>query len=281
VFYWSLTLINLDIVKPFIAILGSFIDPLILPFKSSIEYTVNYGDFTVNYTILIFGVMILCTVLMLTIIGRILNFIEKIIDNLKIKIKNKEQLRKIEEDKQEFIKELNRNRTIYVILKLTKNAQQEAYLIKENSEDFFSVGLVDSYENSIANIYKKFSGKFYGNIDGSDNITGFIFTDTKKVVEFLTFLPVHIEEVNKGMLDLNTIFDYKIACHSSYSDASANVDFEITSKILNLCGSKEILLSELIKSKLEILENNNFRLYSRGIYLIKDKQMDVYKLQFD
>jgi len=50
---------------------------------------------------------------------------------------------------------------------------------------------------------------------------------------------------------------------------------------LNLCGDKEILLSEILKSRLGIIENKNFKLYSRGIYLIKDKQMDVFKFKLD
>ena len=100
-------------------------------------------------------------------------------------------------------------------------------------------------------------------------------------MQFLPYLTERIEEINKGMLDLNVKFSYKTACHCSITDASAGVDFNITSKILNLCGDKEILLSELLKNRLDLTENKNFKLNSRGIYLIKDKQMDVFKIQFN
>ena len=280
VFYWSLTLVNIDIVKPFISILGSFIDPLMLPFKSYIEYSVKYeNDYTVNYSILIFAGIVLFAAFMFTIMGNILNFIENIIENIKLKIKTQDNLRKKQEEKQEYLKEIKRNNTIYIILKLIKNESKESYLIKGEGDDFFSVGLIDSYETSLVNVYKKFSGKLYGNIGGTNNLNRYIFTDINKFLEFLPFFATRIEEVNKGMLDLNIKFDYKIACHCSYIDTSANVDFEITSKILNLCGNREILLSELLKNRLEIIENNNFKLYSRGIYLIKDKQMDVFKFK--
>lgn len=282
VFYWSLTLVNLDIVKPFISILGSFIDPLMLPFKSYIEYSVKYeNDYTVNFSILFFAGIVLFTALTFTTMGNILNFIDKIIEKIKIKIKIKDQLRKKQEEKQELIKEIKRNNTIYVTLKLIKNEPKESYLIKGEDADFFSVGLVDSYESSLVNVYKKFSGKSYGKPGGTNNVNSYFFTDINKFLDFLPFFATRIEEVNKGMLDLNIKFDYKIACHCSYSDTSANVDFEITSKILNLCGNREIFLSELLKNRLEVIENNNFKLYSRGIYLIKDKQMDVFKFKVD
>lgn len=279
--YWSLTLINLDIVKPFISILGSFIDPLILPFKGFIEYSIQYdADYTVNYTILFFAVIILCTAFLFTLIGRILIFIEKIMDKINKKVKMQEKLRKKQEEKKSYLNEMQKNNTVYVILKLTKNQPKESYLIKGEGDDFFSVGLVDSYESSLKNVYKKFLGKTYGNTGGTE-ISNYIFTDINKFLEYLPFFMERIEEVNKGMLDLNIKFDYKIACHCSYSDASAPIDFDITSNILNLCGNREILLSELLKSRLEIIEEKKFKLYSRGIYLIKEKQMDVFKFKLN
>ncbi|HBG49929.1 MAG TPA: hypothetical protein DDW90_10610 [Cyanobacteria bacterium UBA9971] len=282
VFYWSLTLINLDIVKPFITILGSFIDPLILPFKSYLEYKITYeNDYTVDYTILLFAVMILCIAFMFTLIGNILDFVIKITEKIKNKVKMQEVIRKKQEEKQFFINEVVKNNTVYVVLKLTKNQTKESYLIKGEEDDFFSVGLVDSYETSLKNVYKKFSAKPFGNLEGTRGLNNYIFSDIDKFLEYLPFFIERIEEVNKGMNDLNIKFSYEIACHCSYSDTSAQVDFDITSAILNLCGDREILLSELLKSRLGVLENKNFKLYSRGIYLIKDKQMDVFKFKPD
>ncbi|OGH95940.1 MAG: hypothetical protein A2039_02735 [Candidatus Melainabacteria bacterium GWA2_34_9] len=280
VFYWSLTLINLDVVRPFITILGSFIDPLILPFKSYLEYKITYeNDYTVDYTILFFAVMILCTAFIFTLIGRILDFINNIIEKIQNKIKMQDVIRKKQEEKQAYINEVTKNNTIYVVLKLTRNQTKEAYLIKSEDADFFSVGLVDSYESSLKNVYKKFNGKNFGRLGGTNGLNNYIFTDINKFLEYLPFFMERIEEVNKGMQDLNIKFSYEIACHCSYSDASAQVDLDITSTILNLCGDREILLSELLKSRLGVTENKTFKLYSRGIYLIKDKQMDVFKFK--
>lgn len=281
VFYWSLTLIKFDIVKPFISILGSFIDPMMLPFKTFIEYKVYYTDYTIDYTILIFAGIVLVTAFLFTINGHLLNFVEEIINRAKIQAQLQENLKKQEEAKQEYLKEVNRYQTIYVLLKLIKNEPNASYLIKKDENDFFSAGIVDSYESSLSNAYKKFSARHVGAKSIGHNMHGYIFTNLNKFLEYLPFFMGKLEEVNKGMLDLNIKFEYEIACHCSYSDSTSDVDFEIASKILNLCGKQEILLSELLKNRLELLENSNFKLHSRGIYLIHDKQMDVYKLQFD
>lgn len=281
VFYWSLTLVNLDIIRPLVIVIGVFIEPLMHPLKNYITFIVHYDGFSVDYTILVFAGLILAIAVLFTINGNILTFIEIIIEKIKYEAKIKDRKRKAKETEEEYIKEINKNRTIYVLLKLTRNQVRESYLIKDDGNDFFSVGLIDSYENSIYEFYKKFSGKPCGIIGGVNNQRGFIFTDINDFLKFLPYLSERIEEINKGMLDLNTVFTYKTACHCSLTDANADIDLDITAKILNLCGNKEILLSELIKERLELTENKNFKLYSRGIYLINDKQMDVFKLIYN
>lgn len=280
IFYWALSLVNLDFVKPFIVGLGSIIDPLMSPFKDFVHYTVDYDTFTVDYSILLFAGLILAAALTLTLLGHILNFIDIIIEKIQFKIKLSEDLRKKQEEKQEFINEIKKNNTFYVIVKLTRLEPKDSYLLKSENDDFFSVGLIDSYESSLANIYKKYSAKLHTN-GGYNNFNTYIFNDIGKVLEFLPFFMNRVEEVNKGMLDLNIKFDYKIVLHCSYSSTSAPVDIEIASKILNLCDNKEILLSEILKNRLDIIENPKYRLYSRGIYLINDKQMDVFKLKLE
>ena len=282
ILYWTLTLVNLDIVKPFVAILSEYIDPLVAPFRSYIQYSVTYdNNFTINYTILFFAGVVLVIAFMFTLIGHILNFVDRIVDKMKLKLKEKEKLRKKQEEKQNFINEIQKNNTVYVILKLIRNQPTDSYLIKKEDSDFFSNGLVESYENSLLNAYKKYSGKTYGNVGGINNLNSYIFTDINKFIAFLLFFKERVEEVNKGMQDLNIKFDYKIACHCSFSDASTSVDIEITSKILNLCNPRDILVSELLQNRLTLSENNNIKLYSRGIYLMNDKQIDVFKLKFD
>ncbi|MEI8388832.1 MAG: hypothetical protein WCG23_02995 [bacterium] len=282
ILYWTLTLVNLDIVKPFVAILSEYIDPLVAPFRSYIQYSVTYdNNFTINYTILFFAGVVLVIAFMFTLIGHILNFVDRIVDKMKLKLKEKEKLRKKQEEKQNFINEIQKNNTVYVILKLVRNQPTDSYLIKKEDSDFFSSGLVEAYENSLLNAYKKYSGKTYGNVGGINNLNSYIFTDINKFIAFLLFFKERVEEVNKGMQDLNIKFDYKIACHCSFSDASTSVDIEITSKILNLCNPRDILVSELLQNRLTLSENNNIKLYSRGIYLMNDKQIDVFKLKFD
>lgn len=279
-FYWSLTLINLDIVKPIISFLGMFIDPLIEPIREMITYRAIYADYTVDYTILLFSAIILVLAFALTLNGHILCYVEGKMEQTKIKQKNKEILKHKQEQKEEFIRDISQNKVIYVIFKLIKIKPTESYLVKEGDDDFFSENMITSYQNTILNIFKKNSATFYGNIENDQTKYGYMFFDVENFLEFLPNLTSKIEEINKGMNDLNTQFEFKISCHCSFTEASADVDFLIASKILNLCGNKEILLSELLKNRLEITGSSDFNLYSRGVYLIQDKQMDVYKLQY-
>lgn len=284
VLYWSLNLVSFDFIKPLVSILGIIMDPLINPFKSYLQFKIQYDSFAIDYTILLFAGIVLATALMFTIISKILNFIDNIIESIKLSMINKEKLRRKIQEKEEFIKEVIKNNTLYVILKITKNQPTESYLVKNNVNDFFSVGLVDSYETSISKIYTKFAAQEYKNISKEENNNYYIFNEIDKLLEFFPFFIKRIDEVNKGMLDLNIKFEYKIACHCSISDTSADVDFEITSKILNLCGNEEILISELLKSRIETLDphiTEKFKLLSRGIYLIKEKQIDVFKIKFN
>ena len=281
VFYWSLTLVNLDIVKPLISALGSVIDPFIDPIRPFITYSNNYDNMTVDYTILIFATILMCTAFLFTLNGNILDYIDTTLEKVKEKKLQREKIKQQEEERQAYVQEINRNRTIYVILKLIKNAPNEAYLVKDESNDFFSAGIIESYERSIKEAYLKFGGETYNKFSNEENLNCFIFYDINKFLHYLPYLMDRVEEVNKGMLELNIKFDYQVACHCSYSEASAEVDLGITHKILNLAGSKEILLSELLKCRLDTLCDRDFKLFSRGIYLLNDKQMDVYKIQFD
>jgi len=282
IFYWTLSLIDIDIIKPITAIAGAVIEPLMIPFKSFIKYRVKYNNVNVDYSVLIFAGMIVLSAYVLNICGHILTYMEKIAEKIKNKIKEQEQLIIKAQEKKEYVKELNKNKTIYVALKLIKQEPKEAYLIQNEGDDLFSVGLVDSYENSIINICTKFSAKIFGNVGGAKNVHGFIFDDVDKFLEYLPFLKDRIEEINSGMLDLNVKFDYKAACHCSYSDVSSDVDFEILNRIINLCGIGEIYLSELLKRRLDVMDTiKGFNFFSRGVYLIKDKQVDLFRLQFE
>jgi uncharacterized protein YggT (Ycf19 family) len=280
VFYWSLSLVNLDIVKPIMAILGLIIDPMVYPFRPLITYVANYQTYSVDYTVLFFAGLVLAAALLCTLNGHILRFIEeKMSEALELQ-KEKETLKHLEEEKREYHREVNKNSTIFVALKLIKNQPVASYLIKEDKNDFFSGGLVDSYESSICKAHLKFGGTNFNFKNSDESIVYFIFNDLQRFLDYLPYIEERVQEVNKGMLDLNICFDYKIAAHCAISDASAEADYQVVMKMLNLCAEKEVLLSEILKNRLELKENKNYKLFSRGIYLINDKQMDVYKLQF-
>jgi hypothetical protein len=281
VFYWSLTLLNIALVHPILSILGYFIDPIMKPIKSFLMLKVMNDGQIVDYTILLFAMFILCLALFCTVNGHILEYIQKSFDEVDKKQKEKEFLLKQEEERQDYINEINRNNTIFVTLKLIKSEAIESYLRRDDSNDPFSIGIIDSYEKSIKTCHEKFGGQSFNDLLGMTDMICSVFANQDKFLEYIPFLINKIHEINKGMMDLNVKFDYKLAAHCSYSDLNAQTDFEMTSKILNLCGNKEIYISEPLKNKLELIKNSNFKLYSRGIYFIKDKQVDVYKFQYE
>jgi len=282
IFYWILSLINLDFINPITTALGSYLEPIMAPLRSFLKLKIKYNNSHVDYFIILYAIFIVMLAYILNFIGKGLSFLENTIDKVKLNIKKQERARMVEQERFEQKRELDKNNNFYVALKIIKHQPKETYLLKSSDEDVFSVGLVDSYETSIQKFCTKFSGRLYGKIVNSKNVYGIIFDDVNKLLDYLSALHPRIIEINKGMLDLNIKFEYKIACHCSYSDASADIDFDILNKIINLCGVNDILLSELLKCKLENYEySKKFRIFSRGIYLIKDKQVDLFKLGFE
>jgi len=274
-FYWSLTLINLDAISPLKAVVGSIVQPLV----AIIEEYFNFGGAGVNYAPLILGIMVIILAVVFIITLKILNFIEKKLNDVKIKIKEQQELKIKLQEKEAHIQELEKNKVLFIMLKVDKSQQHENYLVKSD-KDSFTVGLVDSYETSIKNIAKNFSGKEYNDINAGSEIKNYIFTDTEKFLIYLIYLIDKIKEINKGTADLNTIFTYTITCSCGYDAATAQTDFQITGKMLNLAGNNEILITETLRKKFEYLDTDiQMKFESKGLYILDNKDVDVYRLK--
>ena len=144
------------------------------------------------------------------------------------------------------------------MLRIIKIKQHEDYLVK-GDDGPFSVGLVDSYQLSLVNLAKKFSGKQYHNFNAGEETYSFVFTDIEKFLQYLKFLNQKMKEINKGTAELNTIFDTEIACSCSYSIATIDNDLAFIHKILKLCGKGEILITDTLKERIKAL-NSGFKI---------------------
>jgi|GEM_PF-3063036 len=279
--YWSLSLIKLDAINPLKATVGIIVQPLMLLINKYFYFHFTFGGEEVDYTpvMLAAGVVIVALGLMFT--SKVLDFIEEKLTAAKMELLKRKEMRIRQKERQYEIEELERNKVLYVMIRLTKILKHESYLV--NSEgDAFSVGLIDSYEASIKNIAKNFSGKEFKDFKSEDpEISSFVFTDTEQFLIYLTYLTEKIKEINKGTQDdLNTVFTYAVACNCSYDTVTAQTDLQLTNKILNLVGQEEIYITDVLKKKLENLDTDiSMKFESKGIYILDEKDFDVYRLK--
>ncbi|HSA06392.1 MAG TPA: hypothetical protein P5556_04370 [Candidatus Gastranaerophilales bacterium] len=282
-FYWSLTLINLSAIAPLKALFGKLVQPLVILLDKSFNFQFTFGEAQVDYTPVILAIFVALMALVFIINSKILDFVDEKLKDLNKNLEIKKQKDIKSKEHESLLKELNKNKVIYVILKLIKIEKHESYLVK-NENDSFSVGLIDSYEISIKNIAKNFSGKEYKDpvINSDPNLSGYIFTDVEQFIIYITYLTEKIKEINKGTADLNTVFSFSVASSCSYTTATANIDFQLANKVLNLAKAEEVLITDLLKQKLKHLNSNfSLKFESKGMYMIDNKSIDVHGLKIN
>lgn len=277
-FYWALTLVELNAIRPLQAFVGSIVAPIIANIDNYFDFQVYFRDMEVDYTPIVLASMVAVAALALWGGSGVLDVIEKKLENTKMELLKKKEEKKQEQQKEALVQELDRNKALYVMFKLIKIEKHDNYLVKQE-DDSFSVGLLDSYESSIKNIAKSFSAKEYAEFEGGEGVSNFIFTDTDQFISYLLYLKEKVKEINKGTADLNMVFSYALACNCGYDTATAKIDFQLTNKLLNLVGKEEIFITSVLKDKLENLNTDlSIKFESKGIYMLDNKQIDTYKL---
>lgn len=280
-FYWALTLVELNAIASLKAFIGVIVQPLIETIDNYFDFQVYFRNTEVDYTPVILAIGVAFSACLFWGGANALDVLEKKLENAKIDLLKRKESKKLEKEKEAFVEELDKNRVLYVMLKLIKIEKHDNYLIK-NDKDSFSVGFIDSYETSIKNIATNFSGKSYIDFDAGAEITNFIFTDTEQFILYLIYLDEKVKEINKGTADLNTVFSYSLACSCSYSTTTAEIDFQLTNKLLNLVGKEEIFITSVLKNKLENLNTDmSMKFESKGIYMLDNKHIDTYKLKIN
>lgn len=277
--YWSLSLVNMEEIAPLKATVGVMVLPLVIILDKYFDFQFSFKGEEVDYTPVILAAVVSSCAFIAMFTTKFLDFIEEKLDLARIEnIRKKEKMTK-EEQKELLIQELNRNKILYVMLRLIKIQKHDSYLINEGADDF-TVGLIDSYENTIKNIASNFNGKLLKDYESEPDVINYLFTDTDQFLLYLHYLTEKIKEINKGTeIDLNTIFSYSIACNCSYDTATAETDLKHTNKILNLVGKEEIYITSVLKQKLENLDTEvKMKFVSKGLYILDEKDFDVYKL---
>lgn len=277
--YWALTLITIAAIEPLKNIVGIIVQPPVRAIDEYFNFQFMLGGTEVDYTpIALAGVVTICAICSV-LTTQILDFISIKINDVKMEILRKTEIKNQQKEKEAYLQELERNKTIYMLLKLEKVQKHESYLVQQE-EDIFSKGMIESYETSIKNMAKNFAGVEYKNFENKNGAVCFVFNDAKKFIKYINIFTNKIPEINQGTADLNTIFSYIMACSCSYDVATAETDLIITERILNLVGKNEIYLTSLLKEKLENVETDlNLKFESKGLYLFDKKDIEVYKMQ--
>ncbi len=281
ILYWVIMPVEFSFIKALRGFLGIFIEPLLLPLNSNYDFVFKYDNQGLSYSALVLAGLVIVTALLAMASVKLIEIIEENIFQLKIKMSRREIEKEKEKEVQSVQEELNKNKIIYLILKIIKAQEHEEYLVKADDSPF-SIGLVDSYQTSIVNLAQKFSGKEYTKFNAGTDIYNFIFTDEERLLQYLKFLRQRINEINKGTAELNTTFSYEVACSCGYSLVTADTDLSVTSKILKLCGDREVLITEVLKNKISRLKDLfDIKIAPKGLYMLDEHQVDIHLLSFN
>jgi uncharacterized protein YggT (Ycf19 family) len=277
-FYWFISVINLQFLKPFEALLGSIFMPFLSFIKSYNNFTMMYEGVEIDFTPLVLAAALLATFFVSLGLEKVLDIIESAIIHFKNKSKEIEKVHNNELQRNKYIEELAKNKVTYLTLKFHQKQGSNAYLYA-NKEDIFGEGLLSTMLNDVIIKSKEYKAKDYKSSDIEKEMYSLIFYSITNAIDYAFYVCNKVEEINREVMDQDKKLYFKISCHCSYTEITAIKDFHIATKILNLSGNNEISVSELFKNKYEALkETTNIVFDSKGIYNIDDQQMEIFSL---
>ncbi|MDD3012820.1 MAG: hypothetical protein PHC34_03880 [Candidatus Gastranaerophilales bacterium] len=278
-FYWFLIVMNLAVLKPFVAILGYVLDPFIATVRTFIHYELAYNGVKVDFTPLLSGGVILVFYFVFSMFDNLFNTVDKTFKKTQEMIKDTEIKKQQEQIRKNYLEVLAQNKIIYLVLKLRTNETSSAYLFNKE-DDIFSEGITNTVLTNIIEASEKYESKRYKDFKGKDNTYNFIFYSITDAIDYSFYIYNKVIEANKNVIDPSTRVCFTIACNCSYSEDSADNEFEIAGKMLNLGGDSEIIASELFKEKYKALkEETNLRFESKGIYEVDNKQLEIFQIK--
>ncbi|MFH0702287.1 MAG: hypothetical protein V2B14_01955 [bacterium] len=279
VFYWFLYTINLKVLTPLILILGNLFNPVISIVKLYGNFQMVSNDTTIDFAPLIAAVVVLISSFVFSGLEKFLCILEQKVNQEKIKAKQDEEKKQLELEKIKYLNGLAKNRIAYFVLKFNKKACSSSYLYSNNEDDFSVEKWFEAVINGIFDASVGFKAKRYKELEQNSDRYYFVFYSILDVIKYSSYLFNRIKEVNNEFAKQGMNLSASIACHCSYSEDTAHSDFSITSKILNLGGENEMLVSELFKNKYDILEEEvDLKVISKGVYHIENNQIEIYQV---
>lgn len=118
--YWALTLVSLVAIEPLRNVVGIIVQPPVRAIDEYFNFQFMLGGTEIDYTpVVLAGGVTLCAVC-LVLTAQILDFISIKINDVKMEMLRKAEIRNQQKEKEAYLQELERNKTIYMLLKLEK-----------------------------------------------------------------------------------------------------------------------------------------------------------------
>ena len=279
ILYWILSGINLEFLKPFKAILDTVFNPFISFTGVFFHLEIPYDNKVYDLTPLVFALIVLVIFMGLIWVENLITNFENTLKSLKAKARNFEVQNAYHQEKTKFSEELAKNKVIYLLLKFRKRESTLSYL-SNNEDNKNTSNKNDDLINEIIHSAVQFNAKVLANPDENSDIKSFIFYNIDEALDYSFFVYNKIMNANANFVDLSTKLNFSISCHCSYSESTSGIDIPVAEKILSLCGTNEILISELFRNKYQALKvETNLLFDSKGIYNIDDKQIEVFQIK--
>jgi len=279
ILYWILATTDIPALSPITNLLGQFLSPLLNFTRGFVNYKIHFNGDVIDSVPLFLSFIVLLFSFLFFIAGRVLSHLDDALYVVQTKAKADEIRRHSEKTKIKFLEELAKNKVVYFVLKFRKKDSSFSYLYQED-DDPFSEGIFNNLINGAVDYSNHFSGKRWKGEGNTQDDYKFLFYNITDAIDYAFYINNKVQEINKDILDMSKKLHYKIACHCSYSELTADKDFAVTERIIELCGENEILVSTLFKNKYNALkEETNIKFDSKGIYNVNEEQIEVFHLQ--
>jgi len=279
VLYWLLLQFDLAALNGIKTVLTMAMAPLVAFVNIFGTFITVYDGVTIDFAGLI-GAGLL--ILLATIANRLESFFGFLDDKINV-AKEKARMYKVEllEEQRRiaaYLRELERNRIVYMMLKLRKRESNLSYLCSlddENKEESESSKII----KEIVEYSSKFNCKKTEKIEEDTNTYNFVFHSIDEAIDYSFYVRNKVVNASSELMKIGEKLVFSISLHCAVSEGTLYRDLPLMEKILNLAGENQILSSELFKNRYtEFKEESNIKFKSLGLYRILNDNIEVFHL---
>lgn len=279
-FYWFLSVTNLELLKPVTVILYVVFNPLISLIKLFGAFEIPYDNKIVDFSTLILAGLVLSCAFISMGIDKMLVFIENSANAVRKRSWEKEIQKKKDIERVKHFEEMAKNKVIYLVLKFNKKENNTAYLYGQTSSG--ADDTIDSAIKDMLDYSSNFSGRKYDKSENNSNCHYFTFYDVTDGIDYAFYIFNRLNQLNSEISSTGQGLTASVGCHCSYNEITAKNDFLIAEKVGNLAGNLELVVSELFKNKYRAMKaESNLKFVSKGIYCVDDNNIEIFQIMVD